>query len=82
MKSLGKFILNKLRKYRKGVILDGALGIGCESIFLVKNGFNVISNEVNSALRNKAIKAGLENGVRLTTSSVNWLDIGKEFPKD
>jgi len=62
-----------------GLILDACAGTGCESIYLLQNGFQVVSNEIDRELRNVAAQAGRTKGVQLTLTSADWRSIGREF---
>lgn len=65
--------------YKNPKILDLAAGIGCESINLVSLGYKVISNEIEPALREIALKNSIDSGINLQLSSANWLNLSDRF---
>jgi glycine/sarcosine N-methyltransferase len=64
-------------------ILDVSAGIGCESIFLAKAGFSVVSNEINDDLGMIAMRRARENDVesKIIWRRYNWLEMGYQFDK-
>src|SRR6266508_4714679 len=78
--SEGPFLQRVLRDYKDGIVLDAALGIGCESVFLIQRGYKVISNEINAALLEIAIASSIKRGVKLNVKSYDWRTIGSKMP--
>lgn len=75
LKSEGPFLHKILDRYKRGSILDAALGMGCESFFLMQSGFHVISNEIDKALRTLASKNAGEIGIHLDIRDYDWRSI-------
>jgi len=75
----GPFLLGILKEHNSLRILDAACGTGCESIFLLQNGFEVISNEVDMNLLAEAEKNARNQDVFLNTRTFNWLEIGDRY---
>ena len=65
LKVIGNFLRNILDEYKgyKGRILDAAPGIGCEAIFLLKNGFDVSLSEADPGF-NKMLIEKIKMAVR------------------
>jgi|ERR1051326_8203559 SAM-dependent methyltransferase len=76
----GPFLKKVLKSYRSGLLLDAALGMGCESMFLIENGFTVISNEINNDLVEIAISSSLKRGVKLNLRQFDWRTISRRLP--
>jgi len=75
-KRMNGLVDNILSRYRNPKILDLALGGGHDSIFLLKKGYDVISNEIDNAMINRATERAKQEGVNLTVRNVQWEDIG------
>jgi len=74
------FLLSTLSQYKDGLVLDAAMGNGCESIFLLKKGFHVLSNEIDTNLIHLATQAAKRGGVTLDVTSYDWQEIGSGLP--
>lgn len=61
-------------------IIDASLGDGCDSIYLIKKGFKVVSNEVDSLFIEKALMNARKTGVELSITSFDWREFDKKFP--
>jgi hypothetical protein len=62
-------------------VLDTAMGIGCETIFLTSNNFSVTGNEINRELRSVALARAKEADVTIDVSSVDWRMLPEAFAK-
>lgn len=63
-------------------VLDAAMGIGCESVFLAKRGYQVTGNEISSSFRRIALaRARLENAP-LKVTAMDWRNLGRVFESD
>jgi 2-polyprenyl-3-methyl-5-hydroxy-6-metoxy-1,4-benzoquinol methylase len=66
-------VLSPLAESRSRVaVLDAAAGIGADSIFLLKQGFAVQSNEVDAHYRSQAMEHARRNGVPLDMRQNVW----------
>lgn len=80
MVTMKKFLEEVLEPYPKGRILDAATGTGCDSIELTKQGFHVISNEIDYELNEIAYKnSRRELPQVLNLTRYNWRDIGEKY---
>lgn len=66
--------------YREPNILDAAMGIGCETIWLAECGLPVHGNEIGEELRRIAIDRATEKKLNISTSSVDWRELAGHFP--
>ncbi|MCK4473740.1 class I SAM-dependent methyltransferase [Candidatus Parcubacteria bacterium] len=73
------FLVNQLRKYNVKKVFDAALGDGCDSIYLIKQGFDVISNEIDKIFLNKALEHAKSENIELKTTSLDWRELDKEL---
>ncbi len=76
-------LYNQFKDSNNIIIFDAALGTGCESIYFLKKGIDVRSNEIDDNLQLIAYKNAKNEGVyeRLILSSWNWVDLDKNFNK-
>ena len=73
-------LMNKYKKTGNSfVIFDAAVGTGCESIYFVKKGIRVISNEVNPTFQIIANKNAKNEGLNLEITSWDWRELDMEF---
>lgn len=75
----GPFLLEQLGKRGCRRVFDAALGDGAVSIFLVKNGFEVVSNELDSEFRKVALENAGRDGIRLNVTAHYWQDLHRHF---
>jgi len=73
------FLVNQLRKHNVHKVFDAALGDGCDSIYLIQQGFDVTSNEVDKAFLAKALQNAKANNVQLKFTSLDWRELDKEL---
>lgn len=81
LQTLSSFILKNMAYIERVPILDAALGIGCESIYLINRKFDVISNEISPELIEVAKGLARKNNCTLNITSFNWLDFNLHFDK-
>ena len=79
LKLEGPFLLDILEPYKNGRILDGAAGIGCESIYLNEKGFNIFPNEIERELREIAENIAKKRGIPQAILQYDWKSIGDEI---
>lgn len=78
--TMRRFLKEALAKYSGGRILDAATGNGCDSIELVKQGFDVVSNEIDPHLAQIAYRnSRKELSEVLTLTKWNWKEIGDKY---
>lgn len=73
-----KKILGKNNCHR---IFESALGDGCDSVYLIKQGFDVTSNELDAGFFKIAQKNAREENVRLKVTGFDWREIPGDFAK-
>lgn len=73
------FLEKTLRKFGCKKVLDASLGEGCDSIHLLKKGFDVASNEIDSLFIQQALSNARTEGVKLSITSFDWRDFSKKF---
>ncbi len=76
------FLVKKLRANGGTKVLDASLGDGCDSIYLLKEGFDVTSNEIDSVFIEKAVMNARKNKVDLKLTNYDWGDFGKKFAEN
>jgi len=74
----GPFLLHLVNKYGSRV-LDAAMGIGCESIFLAENHARVVGNEINPRFRRAARLYTRHTNASLKVTSIDWRNLGKVY---
>ncbi len=75
------FLLNTLQKFHCQKIFDACLGDGADSIYLLKNGFNVTSNDLDKLFIKKAQENAKKHDVILNVTEYDWRDLDKHFEK-
>ncbi len=81
-KGEGGFLLDQLRQHKAQKIFDASLGDGCDSIYLLKLGFDVTSNEVDQVFLQQAVENAKREHVALRITSYDWRNLDKEFPEE
>ncbi len=74
MESEGPFLLGHLGK-RHQRVFDACLGTGADSIFLLKNGYDVTSNELDRHFMRRAVENSRKEGVRLNALRYDWREL-------
>ena len=77
-----EWLLKQLRKYHCKKVFESALGDGCDAIYLVKKGLDVVANDIDEFMLKKAIKNAKKEKVLLKTISLDWRFLDKEVPKN
>lgn len=83
-RTIGPFLHNILEQYENPKILDLAMGSGQDSIVLLEEGYNVVSNEIDPVGIQTARKNAQEAGVALAVRQVDWtnLETSSEYNQD
>ncbi len=76
------FLVKQLKKFNCRKVFDACFGDGADSIYLIKEGFDVASNDLDRVFIEKALKNAEAAGVRLNVSEIDWLDLDKHFKKE
>lgn len=76
------FLINQLKKYTAHKILDVALGDGVDTIYLLQNGFDVSSNEIDDAFREKAIENAEKARFEIQPTNLDWRELLKSYPEN
>ncbi len=76
------FLVNQLNKYHAKKILDVALGDGVDTIYLLEQDFEVSSNEIDDAFREKAIDNAKKKGFNITPTNLDWRDLSKSYSEN
>jgi len=78
LKTEGPFLLSALSGPEEK-ILDAAMGMGCETLFLAKHGFNVVGNEIDLNFRKLASMHARCINIELNTTSLDWVELAEYF---
>lgn len=76
------FLINQLKNHHARTVLDVALGDGVDTIYLLKQGFEVSSNEVDPAFRQKAVENARREGFSIVPATLDWRRLGQEYPEN
>ncbi len=63
-------------------VLDASLGDGCDSIHLIKQGFEVTSNEIDSLFIERALLNAKKANVNLSVTCFDWRELDEKFERD
>lgn len=81
-KGEGGFLLKTLKKYKCKKIFDACLGDGADTIYLLKNGLDVTSNDLDKIFIKKAHSNAKKNDVSLKVTSFDWRNLNKHLKKE
>ncbi|MBI5135288.1 class I SAM-dependent methyltransferase [Candidatus Uhrbacteria bacterium] len=73
------FLVRALQEYGAKTVLEASLGDGCDSIYLIKQGFDVTSNELDSVFRETAIENARKENVDLKITTLDWRALDAQF---
>lgn len=73
------FLTKNLRQNNVKKVFDSSLGDGCDSIYLLKEGFDVTSNEIDNVFLNKARQNALSEEIELNLTYLDWRNLDKEL---
>ncbi len=76
------FLVKKLKQYKVHKVFDSSLGDGCDSIYLLKEGFEVTSNEIDNVFLNKARQNAQTDGVELNPTYLDWRNLDRELQEE
>lgn len=76
------FLSNQLKEHDCRKILDVALGDGVDTIYLIQEGFEVSSNEVDSPYREKAIENAKKAGLTINPTNLDWRELTKSYKEN
>ena len=78
LRTEGPFLLSTLSSPKER-ILDAAMGMGCETLFLAKQGFNVVGNEIDPNFQKLASMYARRINIELETTSLDWRELTEYF---
>ena len=73
------FLSQVLNTYGCKRVFESSLGDGCDTIHLLKQGFSVVSNEIDKLFLTKALDNARKEKVPLTLTSYDWRLLGDFF---
>lgn len=71
------FLVKQLKKHNCRSVFDSCLGDGADSIYLLKQGFDVTSNEIDTVFSKKAKENAKKYGVELKITDYDWRELDK-----
>ncbi len=75
----GGFLVKALKRHGCRRVLDASLGDGCDSIFLIKKGFDVTSNDIDSLFIEKALMNAERENAELKITQYDWREFAEKF---
>ena len=76
------FLKKILEKNNARDVFESCLGDGCDSIYLIKEGFEVTSNDLDVEFIKKAQENARKENVKLNITSFDWRELEKHFEKE
>lgn len=73
------FLVSQFRKHNVKKVFDASLGDGCDSIYLIKQGFDVTSNEIDKTFLNKALENAGKEKIALKITNLDWRKLDSEL---
>ena len=74
------WLVKQLKKYNCQKIFDSAAGDGCDAIYLIKEGFDVIANEIDQFFAQKVLANARKENIQLEILNLDWIELTKEIP--
>ncbi len=81
-KAEGGFLKKILEKNNCRKVFESSLGDGCDSIYLLKEGFDVTSNDLDLDFIKKAQQNARNQRVKLNITSFDWRRLGTKIEKE
>lgn len=75
------FLVNQFYKHNVKKVFDSSLGEGCDSIYLIKQGFDITGNEIDKMFLNKALENAKSENIEIKTTSLDWRELDKKLPE-
>ena len=76
------FLVKQFKQHNIKKVFDASLGDGCDSVYLLKEGFDVTSNEIDNVFLEKARLNAKEDGVELKLTYLDWRNLDKELEEE
>lgn len=76
------FLVGQLKKIGGKKVLDVALGDGVDTIHLLQKGFEVLSNEIDDAFRQKATENAKKSGFEIKPTNLNWMNLSEDYSEN
>ncbi len=76
------FLISTLKRFNCREVFDAGLGDGADSIYLLRNGFEVTSNELDRHFILKAEENSEKHDIRLKITEYDWADLDKHFQEN
>lgn len=76
------FLKKTLNAHKAHEVFESCLGEGCDSIHLIKEGFDVISNDLDIEFIKKAQENAGREGVKLNVTGYDWRALGRHLEKE
>lgn len=76
------FLIENLQKNNSKKIFNSALGDGSDSVYLLKNGFDVTNNEIDDNFLKKALENARINNVELNVTRFDWRRLSNNLEKE
>lgn len=75
------FLVRQLQAHDVCYIFDACLGDGCDSIYLIRQGFHVTSNEIDVSFMAKAFENANQADVLLRVTALDWCELDTKIPE-
>ena len=76
------FLIKQLKKYNCKKVFESSLGIGIDAVYLSKNKFEVIGNDIDNYAIQKAKEYMKKRGVDIKITNYDWKELTKDIEKD
>ena len=74
----GPFLSRHLASRKAQSVFDSCFGVGADSIYLLQEGYNVTSNELDLNFVREAMKNAKEEGLKLRILNYDWLELEQQ----
>ncbi len=76
------FLKETLERFKCKKVFEACLGDGCDSIYLLKEGFDVTSNDLDIMFIKKAQQNARKEKVKLYITGFDWRELDKKFEEE
>ena len=76
------FLIKMLKRHKCREVFNSGLGDGCDTIYLLKEGFDVVSNEIDDVFLQKALENAKRDNVAIELTNLDWRDLTSDITQE
>lgn len=75
------WLVNRLKRFNCKKVFDSCVGDGCDAIYLIKQGFDVVGNDIDDVFIQKTLQNIKKENVQLNITNLDWRELTKQIPE-